>query len=84
MKNGFRTSEFTATAAGMFIVTLLALLAAFRVISISDEQRTAILNFAAVASIVLPSVYAVARSWVKAKAESPSSKNESAKVEINQ
>ena len=67
----------------MFIVTLLALLAAFRVFNITEDQREAILNFSGVALIALPSLYSFARAHVKGKAAS-GSKKESAKVEINQ
>lgn len=71
MKPGYLTSEFMATTAGMFIVTLLAMLAAFRIINITDAQRQTILDFASVSWIALPAVYTFARSWVKSRAAAP-------------
>lgn len=72
-KPGYKTTEFFATTAGMFIVTLLALLAAFHIINITEDQRQSILDFSAIAWIALPAVYTAGRSLVKAKAATPPS-----------
>lgn len=73
MKPGFKTSEFTATVAGMFLVSLLALLASFDVIHVSEEQEKRIMDFAQIALVALPAVYTLARAHVKGKAASPKS-----------
>ena len=67
MKPGYQTTEFLATGAGIFLVTLLALLAAFHLITITEAQRQAVLEFAGVAWIVLPAAYTGARSFLKSQ-----------------
>lgn len=68
LKAGYRTTEFLATGAGMFLTSLLALLAVFNVVSFTPDQKEAIYKFAGVAWMVLPAAYSWARSVVKGKA----------------
>jgi hypothetical protein len=68
VKPGYKTTEFLATTAGMFIVTLLALLTSFGMVHVTPEQQGRILDFAGVAWVALPAAYTAGRSIVKAKA----------------
>lgn len=68
LKSGYRTTEFLGAGAGMFLTSLLALLAVFNVVNFTPEQKQSIYDFAGVAWMVLPSVYAAVRAHVKGKA----------------
>ncbi|MDT5061501.1 MAG: hypothetical protein QOH63_1960 [Acidobacteriota bacterium] len=68
IKTGTSTSEFMLTGAGMTLSALLALLAAFNVLTLTELQKIAIFAFAGACWTYLPAAYAKGRSLIKAAA----------------
>lgn len=68
IKSGTSTSEFKMTGLGLLLSALLALLATFNVLTLTPEQKTSLYEFCAVAWMVLPGLYTLGRSHMKASA----------------
>jgi hypothetical protein len=68
IKSGVSTSEFKMTGVGMLFSATLALLATFNVLTLTPEQKTSLYEFCAVAWMVLPGLYTLGRSHMKASA----------------
>jgi hypothetical protein len=68
IKSGVQTSEFKMTGAGLLLSALLAMLAAFNILTLTPEQKTSLYEFCAVAWMVLPGLYTLGRSHMKAAA----------------
>lgn len=80
---GVKTSEFLATGAGMFLSTLLTLLAAFNMLHISEQQKQAIYEFSTVSWIALPMAYSFGRSFVKGRAVSSTAPPSSSSSQVS-
>lgn len=70
---GKNTTEFLTTVAGLFLSAVLALLAAFDVLHLSEPQKETVFQFVGISWIAIPIAYAFARSYVKGKAVSGAS-----------